>query len=328
MEKKLKQRPKYRRAEFPPPMRFQDRDLEIMYTIHEYDGMVARRHIKSMFWANKSNQAMENRLSKLFHNGYLDWPNVEQRKIRPIPEPIVWLGWRGALVVAQAKGIEIKPPTSVNENQMRLLQAQLRKNDIRWVREPNWIQTYHDLTVIDFRLAVERSTSEIRCYRLDQWVPESAFRMNTDRISFSFSGKDGKLRKKKRGICPDGFFILVDEKREKSGKPNKARFLLEIDMATHDNPSFGIEKIAAGAAYIDSQEYKDRFGANAGRWLIITTGIKRMKNLMKQVEQNVKDKSYLFYFSCQEKIQTSNLICDPVWWQVKDSHPRPLPLKG
>ena len=83
------------------PMRFQQRDESILKTIQSYDGILARRQIKEMFWEDASNQAMERRLSLLFHNHYLNWPNVEQRRTRPIPEPIVWLGWRGILHLAQ-----------------------------------------------------------------------------------------------------------------------------------------------------------------------------------------------------------------------------------
>ena len=66
---------------------------------------------------------------------------------------------------------------------------------------------------------------------------------------------------------------------------------MEMDLATHDNPSFGIEKAAAGAAYIKSEKYKKRFGSNSGRWLVITTGVTRMKNLMNQTREKAMSNS-------------------------------------
>jgi len=228
-------------------------------------------------------------------------------------------------MIAKNRGIEIKIPTSGNENQMRLLQKRLRNHGIRWVREPNWNQPQHDLAVVDFRLAVERSIQCMTNLSLMAWISESAFRANTDVIDFKFIGKNGEKKHKKKGVCPDGFFIVADEIKKKNSEDYKARFLLEMDMATHDNPSFGIEKAAAGAAYIISDAYKNRFGANAGGWLVVTTGETRMKNLIKQTKYRVKDHN-LFYFTTLEHIETTNILAAPIWWQVNKSEPQALPF--
>jgi hypothetical protein len=318
------QRPKFKRSDNPPAMRFQERDVAILQAIHDFDGVLARRHIKQMFWSGKSSQAMETRLSKLYHNGYLDWPDEEQRRFKPIPEPLVWLGWRGAMIVAREKGIDVPPLTRKNENQMRLLQANLRKHGIRWLREPNWYQAQHDLAVVDFRMAVERSVSKVPYIALERWILESEFRAEPDRIEFTFKGNKGTLRKKAKGVCPDGFFCLIDKNRRTEGAPYKARFLLEMDMATHDNPSFGIEKAAAGAAYIKSDLYRQRFGANAGRWLIVTTSEIRMKNLMRQTKQRVKRFTHLFFFTTLDQLGSENILTDPIWQQVDDGDTKSL----
>ena len=106
-----------------------------------------------------------------------------------------------------------------------------------------------------------------------------------DKVDFQFINREGISQKRCKGVCPDGYFVIVDEERKAQGKPCRARFLLELDMATHDNPSFGIEKAAAGAAYIHHPSYKVRFGSNSGRWLVVTTGDVRMKNLMHQTSR-------------------------------------------
>ncbi|MDH3944509.1 MAG: hypothetical protein OEV06_10490, partial [Anaerolineae bacterium] len=92
-----------------------------------------------------------------------------------------------------------------------------------------------------------------------------------------------------------------------------ARFLLELDNATHDNTSFGVEKIAAGAAYIRSLKYKKRFGANTGRWLMVTTGEKRMRNLMEQTTHCMDDDAQIFYFTTVEHLREKDPFRDPVW---------------
>jgi hypothetical protein len=322
------QRPKYQRGDNPPPIKFQGRDSEILRTIQKYDGVLSRRHLKKIFWSNKSGKAMQRRLSKLFHNGYLDWPNAHQRKTKFIPESLVWIGWKGIIHLASLDSIYVEPPKKENENQMRILQARLRKHNIRWVREPNWNQLVHDFHVIDFRLSIENSVKDVHHLYLENWIPESKFRSTTDNIKYSFVGNNGKIIQKSKGVIPDGFFIIADAKRFKLGQPGRARFLLEIDMSTHDNNNFGIEKAIAGAAYIHSKEYKKRFNVNSGRWLIVTTGEVRMKNLMAQTEKRVKDYTDLFYFTTLKKIFAKNLLTDKVWWQINNNQANSLPFEG
>ena len=322
------QRPKYFRGDDPPPMQFQDRDTDILRTIQKYDGVLTRRHLKKIFWSDKSDKSMQKRLSKLFHNGYLNWPNKHQRRTKFMPESLIWIGWRGIIYLASLENIEVDYPKKINENQMRILQARLRKQNIRWVREPNWNQLVHDFLVIDFRLSIENSVREIPHLYLENWIPESIFRSTTDNIKFSFVGNNGKTIHKSKGVIPDGFFIIADAKRFQVGQPGRARFLLEIDMSTHDNNSFGIEKATAGAAYINSKEFKKRFNVNSGRWLIITTGEVRMKNLMAQTKKRAKDLSDLFYFTTFDKISTNNFLTDKVWWQINNNQALSLPFEG
>jgi len=247
---------------------------------------------------------------------HLNWPNLEQRRTKPIPEPVVWLGWRGALSVAGQYGIQIQLPKNNNENQLRKLQSHLRDQGIRWHREPRWIQLAHDLAVVDFKLAIERSAHQLPSIKMEKWLSESVFRSNTDVVSFQLKGKDGKVRISKKGVCLDAYFEVVDEKRRAKGEPHRARFLLELDMATHDNPSFGREKILPGVAYIKSPAYKVRFGFNSGRWLLVTTGSKRMENLMRQTKERAKKDAPMFYFTTLDELTSVNVLTVPIWQQV------------
>ena len=311
----IARRPRYQRAENSPPMRFQERDAAILKAIHENDGVLARRHLKALFWPQATKQAMEQRLSTLYHNAYLNWPSLEQRRTKPIPEPVVWLGWRGALTVAGQYGVHVQPPKNSNENQIRKLESNLRNLGIRWQREPRWIQLAHDLAVVDFKLALERSAQQQPEIKLDKWLSESVFRSITDVVNFEIKGKDGKVRKAKKGVCPDAYFEVIDENRKARGEPHRARFLLELDMATHDNPSFGREKVLPGVAYIKSPVYKARFGFNSGRWLIVSKGRRRMKNLMQQTKEKAGPFSAMFYFTTLNKPSLVNVLTSPIWQQ-------------
>ena len=49
-----------------------------------------------------------------------------------------------------------------------------------------------------------------------------------------------------------------------------------------------------GLAYVKSQAYTDRFGHRSGRWLVVTTGERRLANMLSQAERgNAKGNFYL-----------------------------------
>lgn len=62
-------------------MRFQNRDAHILMKIYENDGVLARRHVKDIFWPGKTMRAMEVRLSKLQRHEYISWPSLEHKKL-------------------------------------------------------------------------------------------------------------------------------------------------------------------------------------------------------------------------------------------------------
>jgi len=302
-------------------MRFQKRDGEILKAIYLNDGVLARRHIKELFWPDKSWRAMEKRLSILCASGYIVWPSRKLHGIHPIPEPICWLGWKGVDYIAGELGISVQPLKSQRENQLRELQKRLRRNGIRWVREPRWSLLRHDLAIVDFRMAIERSIHQLPLFTLENWIVESEFRADMDTVIFSTQEKDGNAKNIKRGVCPDAYFEIVDQERRLRDQPAKARFLLELDMATHDNPSFGREKAKAGVAYIKSYAYKERFGNNSGRWLIVTKGREtRIKNLMKQTKTSVGLDVNLFFFTSLDELGNCNILVHPIWRQIGRSN--------
>jgi len=311
-------RPRYTRAEVPPPMRFQPRDGEILTALERYDGVLARRHIKALFWPQASVRAMEMRLSLLYHQGYLDWPNIEQRRTKPMPEPLCWLGWKGVLWVASQQGLEVEYPKTINETQMRRLEKELRTRGLRWLREPRWSQLAHDIAVTDVRMAVEQAVSALPNLRLEQWIGESEFRTVTDVVEFAVTVHGGIPKRKKRGVIPDGYFVILDQYRQRQGLPARARFLLEVDMGTHDTGSFFEEKVLAGATYLQSPAYQARFGGNSGRWLVVTTGEVRLKHLMRQAA-NVS--AGTFWFTTLGELSATNPLTAPIWRQAPDGKP-------
>ena len=307
-------------------MRFQNRDGHILLTIYENDGVLARRHLKTLYWPDKSMRAMEVRLSKLQRNDYISWPTREHQKTMPIPEPICWLGWRGAQYIAGLHGVGVDPINSDSENQLRVFQKQLRDNGIRWVREPRWSLLRHDLAIFDFRFAVENSANELQSINLDNWVTESVFRSDMDVVEYKVRSQNGEVKTLKRGVCPDAYFEIINEGQNLRGDDKfKLRCLLELDMATHSNPSFGRDKARPYASYINSPKYKSRFGSNNGTWLVVTSGQgKRLQNLMNQTKEKTGDNSRMFLFTTINEITSGNLLTSPIWHQIDNDFSVPL----
>ena len=294
-------------------LRFQARDADVLQTIQDMGGVMAKRQLKALFWQDKTKRAMEKRLAKLKSYAYIDWASLEQRRVNPNPEPVVWLDWKGASYLASLSGIRVNLPEKNNENRKRTLHKNLRMGGFSWLREPRWSQLYHDLTVIDVRLTFQHYCTESALIQLEEWVNESEFRSQMDVVDVKFTTRQEKVIIKKKGICPDGMLVLVDEKRRRLNQPFRARFLLEVDMATHDNLSFGWEKSLAGSAYIKSKAYQERFGNNSGRWLVITTGETRMKHLMKQTEKMIHKDADLFLFTTFQDFFSGNALQERIW---------------
>jgi hypothetical protein len=98
-----------------------------------------------------------------------------------------------------------------------------------------------------------------------------------------------------------------------------------MDMATHDNPSFGKYKALPGVAYIKSAAYKHRFGNNHGLWLVVTSGgERRIANLMKQTAERVGEDTKFFYFTSLAIVMSENFLVAPIWYQAGSSRSIPL----
>ena len=306
-------------------MRFQDRDSEMLQAIQDNQGILARRHLKDLFWKDKSWRALEQRLAKLNQAGYLSWPERDQYKVHPIPEAICWLGWRGALHVAVLMGIEVKAPNSDNEYQLRQLEKSLRRKGFTWVREPHWSLLEHDLAIIDFRFSVESAIREYSSLTISKWVSEREFRAFKDTVIAEVRRIKTQDLPIKKTVFPDGYFEIFNEKLHAMGQPSRMRFLLEFDMGTHDTLRFGREKVIPGVEYIKSPIYKSRFGSNSGYWLIVAKGGPlRIKHLMLQIEKNAGTNTDLFFVASIDDLKNENPLTTQIWQQVGRDTPRSL----
>jgi hypothetical protein len=256
-------------------MQLTERDRKILEAIHAYDGMLGFSQIQRLFFGGRSQT--EHRMMLLYQNKYVNRPNKEER--RRTPEMIYWLDKPGAEIVAGMEGATL--------------------SELNWRRKPRWFQVDHDLAVNDFRIEIKNACEASSKVSLENWIPESEFWAHPDKVEYKYKGKD-----KIRYVRPDGFFTLT------TGK-HRIRYLLEIDRSTETNLRFYREKILPGLAYIMTQDYKENFGYNSGRWLVITTNENRMTNMKIQAKRaNAKG---VYYFTTYEKIQNNSLLFSPIW---------------
>ena len=192
---------------------------------------------------------------------------------------IYWLDRNGAEVVSSLNGTPLQ--------------------EFTWRKEPRWFQVEHDLAVNDFRLDIEAACRATPDVTLETWIPESEFWSHPDQITYKAS--DYQVKRK---IRPDGFFMLTTG-------GHRLRYLLEIDRSTEDNPRFLREKVLPGLAYLMSEAYAERFGHRSGRWLIVTTGERRLNNMLQQARRG--DTKGLFYFTTYNKLNVGTILSAPIW---------------
>ena len=276
----------YQRSASPPPIRLTSRDKRILETIHAFDGLLSLRQIDRLFFSGRGRSQPRARMRLLFDNGYVQMPNPESIHQVPRGESVYWLDRKGASLVAGFQGKS---------------SAQLK-----WRRKPRFSQIEHDLKVNNFRIGVREICQLRPDLQLEMWLPESEFAIQPDRISYESSiGK-----KTSRTIRPDGYFTIERQLQFGSNKPFS--FLLEIDMGSEDNPRFAREKVRPGVAYPKSSKYAERFCQPHGRYLVVTSGERRMLNMKTQTERN--GGSGLFYFCTFADMAAESVLTSPIWF--------------
>ncbi|MFC1959371.1 replication-relaxation family protein [Chloroflexota bacterium] len=281
--------PTYNRAEHPPPIHFMARDRAILEAVQSYDGILGDYQIQRLFFTGE--RQARGRLSLLYHNGYLSRPNRKQRA--GLDCMVYWLTRRGAAIVAGLGGEKL--------------------DTFKWRRQPRWSQIRHDLAVNDIRIAVTEACDRQPYLELQEWIPEGVFWSQPDTVRYT-SPKKGKA---KRRVIPDGFCVI-------KSRGYHSRLLLEVDMRTEDNPRFGEEKVLPGIAYVRSEGYAQRFGYKSGRWLVVTTGERRMLNLKQQAERVGETSARLFYFTTFAKVNASTVLTAPIWLRGGAAELQPL----
>ena len=280
-------RPRFRRASEPPAFRLTDDDVEIvrLLTRHRF---LRSTHIAAL--VGRSLDRTNDRLSKLFHAGYLDRPRA-QLDYYPTAgsAPIAYaLADRGARLLIERDGVEFA--------------------NVEWSRKNRsagrpFIE--HQLEVMDFYVALQLAAQprdDIRLIHPDEMeatFPDQSF---SERNPFAL-----RVRIVHHGVAHETAIVpdLVFGIRFRDG--SRRCFMVEIDRGTMPvtrsdirQTSFERKMRAYLTAYA-ARQHERQFGWRTFRVLTVTTDEYRMHSMMKAL-RNLRvphtPGSALFHFMC------------------------------
>lgn len=275
--------PIYERAQVPPPIQLTSRDKAFLTTIYRFEGILADYQIKRLFF--DSTPRMMARMSLLYHNGYVARPTKQQRA--QLSYNVYWLDSKGIEYIASEEGVEPR-------------ELLWRKPGERWSLVP------HDIELNDVRIAVTEALKSLPGTELTDWISSLSFWRDYDTVIFA--DRNGKTHR--RYIRPDAAFHITSPSNEKT---RHSQLLLELDRSTEHNPRFVREKVIPGIAYIHNQEYRERFGVNAGRWLVVTKSERRLANMLRQTATIPEAHKYFYFTTLQAALTPGAFFTQPIW---------------
>jgi DNA-binding Lrp family transcriptional regulator len=266
MPANLPRRPRFRRASEPPAFRLTDDDVAIVRQLARHR-FLRSSHIAAL--VGRSLDRTNDRLSRLFHAGYLDRPRAQLDYYPSAGSaPMVYaLADRGARLLIERDGIAF---ANVEWS---------RKN-----REAGRPFIEHQLEIVDFYVAIEcaaRQRPDLRIIHADELVAKFADQSINPRSPFALQARltrDGLVHD--IGVVPDLAFGLAFR------DGTRRCFLVEIDRGTmpvvrSDITQTSFERKMRGylTAYAAKQHEK-KFGWKAFRVLTVTTDETRRRSIM------------------------------------------------
>jgi hypothetical protein len=282
--------PRHKRAKTPPPMQLQPRDVEILIAVGQKYRYLTARQIHLLFFGGSMSQTRL-RLTKLYHNGYLD--RVYRPTVKGSAEAIYCLCKKGADIIAAELDIDRAQVFWQGRNKA------LSQNSLE-----------HAMRVNDFRVAMSVACDRTGLAKLaGEWIDEQLLRDLKQKVKVPYPSDPDRLID-----CPivaDGFFGLEFE----NGLCQF--FILEIDLGTESNRRFAL-KVRAYKEYLKKEKYREMFGKESFKVLVVTTTEQRMENLMKTAKE-AGDKTMFWFTDFSQYRQDGELLPEQLMariWRV------------
>jgi Replication-relaxation len=308
---KFTRRPRFRRAPEPPAFRLTDDDVVIVHQLAQYR-FLRSTHIAAL--VGRSIDRTNDRLSRLFHAGYIDRPHA-QLDYYPTSgsAPMVYaLADRGARLLIQRNGVEFA--------------------NVEWSRKNREVGRpfiEHQLEIVDFKVALDRATRDhgnvqlMHAEEIASSIPEEPRRGRNPfamKVKLSHQGAQREI-----GVVPDFVFGL----RFSDG--SRRCFMVEIDRGTmpitradFEQTSFE-RKMRAYLTAHAGKHHERQFGWKNFRVLTVTVdeyGVRSMMEALRQLHVAHSPGASLFLFATREELHARN----PIAHGWRDGNGRSLPL--
>ena len=262
-------------------MRLTPRDIALVDAIYRYR-VLRRDQAQQLFFPSKN--TANQRLKLLHQHGFLARRRLPVEYGQGSGQALYLLGGRGAGLVAAQLGVDVA--------------------EIGWRRTHNHVGSpflEHTLMINDVRLAVEAAASQ-HGYQIAAWLREEELKVAPDRVWVETQSR----QRRRMAVVPDAYFRL-------SMVGHRACFFLEADRATETQGRWA-QKIRAYLAYIHSGAYLRRYGSRSLRILAVTTGEKRMANLVRTTAQICRSSEQgLFWFATLDHVAREAVLDAPIW---------------
>jgi DNA-binding Lrp family transcriptional regulator len=290
-------RPRFRRASEPPAFRLTDDDIVIIRQLARYR-FLRSTHIAALI--GRSLDRTNDRLSRLFHAGYLDRPRA-QLDYYPTAgsAPIAYaLADRGARLLIERYGVDF---ANVEWS---------RKN-----REAGRPFIEHQLETIDFYLSLQSAAAarrDVRFIHHDEIVAAFPERQRNARNPLALRVRlahDGVMHDV--GVVPDLVFGL------RFADGSRRCFTVEIDRGTMPISRADISqtsferKMRAYLTAHAAKQHERQFGWKTFRVLTVTTDHNRMRSMMDALGQMRVAHSpgaSLFFFATRAELRESDTL--------------------
>jgi len=269
---------KWERKKNPDRLILQPRDREIVVTLYAFR-LLTREQIQRLFDFDCIRRA-NNRLRKLYDHDYVSRSFLPT--IRGSAKAVYFVGRRGKAVIAEELGVDL---------------GVIKKKEKGFSQLKELFLT-HALQLNDVRIAFSRDIRNHSQIRWETWVND-----NDCEQQYRITSRGRAVVKRFR---PDGYFRFWHQGKLSS-------FFLELDRSTMSLTRFK-KKVATYLEFAALGFYRERFGVEYFRVLVITLTAERLANLKKAVE-TVTDG--IFWFTTLEQIEVDAF--GPIWQRAGHS---------
>jgi hypothetical protein len=167
-------------------------------------------------------------------------------------------------------------------------------------KTPNFIE--HTLAIVEVWLAFREVFGNHAEWEMERWLPELLCRHE-----YEIRAAGGHWRKE--AFKPDAFVRLARRDADVFQS-----YFIEVDLGHTSSRQF-LGKSLAHQRYLESGLFENHFDTDSFRTLVITTGERRLQNLLALVTDHNSD---LFWFTTFDEVKQHTII-DPIWHTPSDT---------